>query len=558
MTHPVPQKTTATQRVNFYLSSKTAAVKLPVLAMTKTAVTAIDWYDKSKVIKELQPFRNQNLLCHFTNVPKLGVNPSVNISHKDPRVVYFYPVDWVFSKTDRLKEGQQYATESRYCFVVKLLPSPNGINLETVTWEQVKRIAHSNGWGTEFDSYYSDIRTLGEEEFRKKYTIPYYAKLTPGWTLWQLPDSLVKNNKISWLKAFKGIDYIIDPNLGIIHSNEPSQVAVFNFKLLKIVKLIDRTPGAKLDSQRPDSRKFSEADYRTITSDVLNPLAALYKSKVTWKNKTPSLQFTLNNVNFSIIAREPKFSHWDNSHEIPKFYITYTFFRESGQAEGPDVYNSSVPEIIAHIKHEVNEILNVTAKGDLRFTPFLTEEQAKDKIITLLGTDNLAWTTEIYNRNEHSSLTVEGTYKSKIQYEGETVPVNTKIKVKVTVNDYVLDIQVYTLISAQKWVNFANTNNYSANGSSEAGFQNLKQESANYLETSIKHAWYQFRPEASSFPHFSTKFFLPAKGLVIRQSRLERMFPNHFREYLSAYDSLDSEDKNDLRYELVVRVLGDK
>jgi hypothetical protein len=104
-----------------------------------------DYYNRAKTKQYQRDVRTVARRNAIQPVPKIGVNPQSFWS--DPRGVYCYPVDWLLSGHERILSGNQYGMDFRYYYICDInLNDANGVNLGTITWEQVEAIAARNGW----------------------------------------------------------------------------------------------------------------------------------------------------------------------------------------------------------------------------------------------------------------------------------------------------------------------------------------------------------------------------------------------------------------------------
>ena len=177
-------------------------------------------------------------------VPKIGINP--RSIWQDPSGVYCYPVDWLLSGHERIMSGNQYGMNFPYYYICEIkLDDPNGVNLGTITWDQIEAIAARNGWLEPLRAF----RELPPAE-QKAQLFGYARPDLPGSFFWHFIDRMVKDGKMTWTKAYRGVSYVRDPNLSIIHSNEPNQILVLDPRILKVVEMGDnRHPVQAYSSQ---------------------------------------------------------------------------------------------------------------------------------------------------------------------------------------------------------------------------------------------------------------------------------------------------------------------
>lgn len=180
-------------------------------------------------------------------VPKIGVNPRK--FHRDPFGIYFYPVDWVLSGTEKLRRGDQYGQDMPVYHIADIDLSSPGVVLGSVRWEQVEEIAARNGWRDQLDAF----RALPPEQ--QKATLPRYSNPDkPGAVLWHFVERLVAKGETTWAKAYRGLTYIRDDGNSIIHSNEPDQLLVLDPRIIKVVETgRTRSSGTRTGAATPSS-----------------------------------------------------------------------------------------------------------------------------------------------------------------------------------------------------------------------------------------------------------------------------------------------------------------
>lgn len=401
-------------------------------------LTEIDWYEKSPLIAVLQRYKdkwvhfsrgvpNRIVPAHFRSpepgdarakqraarkdgdykVSKLGINPAGGLtqdaqderkqwsSHHDASGVYFYPASFLLSGTERLKSGQQYGTYMPYYYIADINFTPNGVDLGTVDWDRVEEIAERNGW---FEPYREFFRLRPEERERKFFG---RGKLDhPGWFLWNFVDRLVQDKKITWNKAFKGLDYIYDPGLSIIHSNEPHQIVVFNPKIIKVLDSGENKPYRDTEAEKP------EHWHHAVTS-LFKALRGEFGGVIAWRDKKPTLTFAAGKATFTVAFG------W--TWGAPRLSLDYRQGRAVGHASvaSDDFRARSVGEIVAKVKAWVEPVAR--RRSDLLFTPALGEAEAQ-RLLRAVADRPLAFETEIRNDEGpgRNDLTVTGDHEAEI------------------------------------------------------------------------------------------------------------------------------------------------
>lgn len=181
---------------------------------------------------------------HFTDVPKLGINPQK--THRDPPGVYFYPTKFLIQRN---QAGFQYGLTMKYYYICNVdLRSGKGINLSNVRWDTVKSIAGRNGWidwlmkGAALVEANFKLRRKDQRnwDFLAKSSM---ANSPQGYALFKKPGGLfyavadyLASTGVSWVKLLRGVDYLFDPSYGIISPNEISQLCVMNTRLISILE----------------------------------------------------------------------------------------------------------------------------------------------------------------------------------------------------------------------------------------------------------------------------------------------------------------------------------
>lgn len=207
------------------------------------------WHDQPRLnavqqVKNLCAGDYENKFISFTKLEKLGVNP-VNI-HSTPIGLYTYPVKYALESAKHTDfSSLPYAGNNPYVHFIEISPSAN-------VWVMSDR--------TNIETYCDKLI-----QFASDNSIDLSFKhLTPQ-TLYNCVYSVA--NKISSKSAttkmaiiFKnvfGIDALYDDGNGIIHSNEPTQMVIFNPKIIVKHKLLSNdtkqhNPAVKMDFGLPE------------------------------------------------------------------------------------------------------------------------------------------------------------------------------------------------------------------------------------------------------------------------------------------------------------------
>lgn len=470
----------------------------------------MDWYDKSPLIPILRQYPNK--WVHFThgvpnrypqsdsqnpelrlnredskrnkkngffNVPKIGINAAMGLTkdarwkqgfsktHNDPPGIYFYPVDFLLSQTDRLKRGDQYGADFPFYYVCDINMAANGINLGNVSWDAIEKIAVKNGW----DRLYHDFMNNKDDDDKRPYfsrsEVAKFEKV-PGTFLWDFVDHLVQDKRISWSKAFRGIPYIYDPGLGIIHSNEPHQMVVFDTSLIKVLK--------SGNNQELTSRsQEQESHWKFAIKSLMKAFRAEYGGTLTWKNKIPFLTFDYGNATFTI-----KFS-WHYSS------LSMTVEYKHGHAEGQKSFQSelqsmSIPQIVDAVGQWMHPISK--RKSDLLFKPAIPIAEAKRLLTSYC---NIPLSVKITIENDRSKWRKpEYQLMSNTTREEHDIPITNRIY--ATVTEETVDIGFTFRISGDA---FASASFHQSEGSSvdtlDAQLDELVQNFYDSVEKQTKH-----------------------------------------------------------------------
>jgi hypothetical protein len=168
-----------------------------------------------------------NMYLHFTNVYKLGINPKK--SHADPHAVYFYPVDWILDEYNW--HTFQYAVTMDYFFLAQV-DTKNFLRIDTLDWNKVEYLMDQAGLLQYWHRYRSD-----------------FDKKNAARNFWEFLDMMNVSPKdrdnpdhhnipqVKWNAFWKttGYDGFTDKK-GVVNSDEPSQIGVFNPRRIKIVE----------------------------------------------------------------------------------------------------------------------------------------------------------------------------------------------------------------------------------------------------------------------------------------------------------------------------------
>jgi len=175
-----------------------------------------------------------NLWIHFSDIPKLGINPKK--SHRDPHAIYFYNCKWLIDNY----AGFQYGLTKSYYYIANIKTrDKGGINLNTLKYSKAEDIADRNGWLKQFvNTYDNPEKYLSKSPMEKK----LWKRKKVGSIFYGTADALANvpeiyglSKKISWNKLLNGVSYLYDPGFGIIAGDEGRQILVRKKSLIKVV-----------------------------------------------------------------------------------------------------------------------------------------------------------------------------------------------------------------------------------------------------------------------------------------------------------------------------------
>lgn len=163
---------------------------------------------------------------HFSPSEQLSFN--LNPSHYDPIGIYVFPKNYVLQ--GGLEKNQGFASKY-YAFLIEETPNAKVLNLN-MSRQTAEELLTKIG---------IDKSLLDSEEVYHK-----SSSDTPGHRFWGVLEGVRNKNKLSrnmsWNSFFSktGYNALYDPGLGIIHSNEPTQVVYLDHKAYKVVDVIKR------------------------------------------------------------------------------------------------------------------------------------------------------------------------------------------------------------------------------------------------------------------------------------------------------------------------------
>lgn len=177
----------------------------------------------------------------FTKLDKLGLNPSNSGFAETPIGIYAYPLDYavgVMGDSGEAAEFIPYAGDGKYANI--FTAQGNFVDLGKISDDEV-------------DTYIDKLSTARIRGRRIKELVEPLTpgRYKPGIRLWKVFEftaanisNLLDTKEISvvyiWTKLFlmAGIEGVIDPGTGVIHSSEPVQAVFFTIAACKDIRRV--------------------------------------------------------------------------------------------------------------------------------------------------------------------------------------------------------------------------------------------------------------------------------------------------------------------------------
>jgi len=175
-----------------------------------------------KILKEKNP--SKNYFIHFTEVPKIGINPKQE--HSDPYGIYFYPDSFILD-IEKWSDFQ-YAINYPYYYIVTLKPETNLLHTKNINEELIEEIL-----GEKLFKLFNLLKI----DFKGKLNKRFFSFLD----MLNAEPSKRKNlnhkkiPKITWNKIFNKTNYdgIYDTK-GLIAEGEPEQLVLFYLNKINV------------------------------------------------------------------------------------------------------------------------------------------------------------------------------------------------------------------------------------------------------------------------------------------------------------------------------------
>lgn len=217
--------------------------------------------------RELPNADTKNAFVSFTSIDKLGINPSSK--YNTPIGVYAYPLQYV---KDEVGEGSTtklpFAGGMPYANFFSLKSDANIISSANMTEQQLY------DYLDKLDVIVGGDENVDNAVEEAKQTFEHAS--TPFGLLWGTLFHLTvnsPNSAVKWNKLFRqlGIDAAIDEGKGIIHDNEPTQIAVFNTSVIENVDRIKNTGHSEIaQAKRGLEKAFRSKDPEEITEWLID------------------------------------------------------------------------------------------------------------------------------------------------------------------------------------------------------------------------------------------------------------------------------------------------
>lgn len=228
-------------------------------------------------------------------------------------------------------------------------------------------------------------------EEQKKGMFDYSRPDLPGSFFWHFIDRMVKDGKMKWTTAYRGVSFVRDPNLSIIHSNEPDQVLVLDPRIIKIVDVGENkrpvTAGEGSDSL---------AQWMHVLLSIIKQIRGEFGGDLAWNKKRPTLSFSKGWGKFTLSV--PERSSYFGEVGLS---LTFSYGRayNSMFIDYKALLNSGIEQIAAQIRDKVERI--AARKSDLLFKPIIAIDDAKRLMIDQMA-DHLGMSIKTRISNSES------------------------------------------------------------------------------------------------------------------------------------------------------------
>lgn len=238
----------------------------------------------------------KNLFVSFTSLEKLGINPGSE--DRTPIGIYSYPAEYVANQTGEYfdpAEAMPYAGDRPWVNVFEMsgrfVSLRMSESIEQQLYSLMRRVIQNTIPEEYLDFAIQELDTHIEDA---EYTARQPEE--PGGRFWYttyqmsrtFSDSRFRNTKwknrfpVNWNLLFRemGIDGLIDPGMGIIHDNEPTQAVTFS---VKSIRNKDRVAN-KYSPQKIEHQKI----LRQLKSGTVEDQFDIIKRKPSWLQHLPN------------------------------------------------------------------------------------------------------------------------------------------------------------------------------------------------------------------------------------------------------------------------------
>lgn len=481
-------------------------------------INEVSFYDTSSLMPLLQKYKDKWI--HFTNGvnknPHIGINYNITV-HGDPKGIYFYPISWLLSDQQRVKDEVQYGLGMKYFYICDIKLNPNsGIDLSKLTWNDFYRIAKENGWYDDYEKF------INLPEDKLKYIKPTNMDLdNPTSAFWKF----IKINKnVDREIALKNVDWIFD-DAGIINEHEPEQLIVRKPSLVKIIV----SGELKNDKKSIDKWKY-------FLNNIFAELNKFYDGEISWKNKLPTYSFSIGNNDFKILITEAKLYGGEKSFKMTLDYNSDNKKSSMVVADPIDGLDN-FDDYIEKITKKVDSIIN---QKNIDIGPPYNEE-AKELSFDLIK-------NELFNNlNTNPSFTI--TYgdgytltEATSEYINHNIIVTGKIKFVINKpTDYSSYIDVsLTLMTGGTIYNIINNDLNTSNNNTInwTKFADIIKDDISYFDVPLNNNG----TIVSQDEHDQFIGYLMLSSKLSFNGEIQKVFSNEIESYLS----LNNDKKHDL------------
>ena len=319
-----------------------------------------------------------NDFVSFTSIEKLGVNP--RSPYKTPIGVYAYPTSYVYKEIgDRSTTWLPFAGDKPYANFFKLSNSANVIISSTFKKheyeEYLERLAQKFG----FDEV-EDLKYAASDESYVKTRFGFLWYVT-----YKLSSKYGKNGPVAWNKIMRdlGIDAMIDDDSGTIHENEPTQIVIFNVRIIEVIDRVRNTRSKEITDFMADyARVAKTGDMQKVADWIFEnryekevisriPNNALFKSI---KYRPGLLKYVTFDLKYQKMVVDTYPQYLESFTSISNAAIDYAISKGMAQEI------AQIPALMRreYVKQKVNAALGKTANEPIQEKKFMGSQCTKD------------------------------------------------------------------------------------------------------------------------------------------------------------------------------------